>query len=191
MHSLHGKSCHWCAKKNRANILKRENRVRERRGVGRLAELLESRAGRDMTDTLLVGVDGSDGGTRAAEFAAKCAKGSDARLVVAYVIEWSPYSFNTPEENEQRHKRREEEISRAENGVLAPLVGSLTKAGVQAEGVVRHGHAAEVLSSLAGEYSASQIFIGRRGLSKLEALLFGSVAGSLVQVSPVPVTVIP
>ncbi|NNG04543.1 MAG: universal stress protein [Inquilinus sp.] len=144
-----------------------------------------------MTEILLVGVDGSAGGARAADFAAGCAKAVDARLVVAYVIEWSPYSFNTPEENEQRHKRREEEISRAETEVLTPLVASLGKAGVKAEGVVRHGHAAEVLSTLAGEYKASQIFIGRRGLSKLKAMLFGSVAGSLVQISPVPVTVIP
>ena len=144
-----------------------------------------------MTDILLVGVDGSAGGARAVEFAARCAKGGDARLVVAYVIEWSPYSFNTLEENEQRHKRREDEISRAENEVLGPLVGSLAKAGVKAEGVVRHGHAAEVLSGLAREYNAGQIFIGRRGLSKLEALLFGSVASSLVQISPVPITVIP
>ena len=144
-----------------------------------------------MAETLLVGVDGSDGGVRAAEFAAKRAKDGGARLVVAYVIEWSPYSFNTPEENEQRHKRREEEISRAESEVLGPILASLTQGGTDAEGVVRHGHAAEVLSALAGERKASQIFIGRRGLSKLQALLFGSVAGSLVQISPVPVTVIP
>ena len=144
-----------------------------------------------MTDTLLVGVDGSDGGARAAEFAARCAKGTDARLIVAYVIEWSPFTFNTPEENEVRHKRREEEISRAESDVLTPLVTSLTKAGGKAEGVVRHGNPAAVLSALAGEYKAGQIFIGRRGHSKLQALLFGSVAGSLVQISPVPVTVIP
>ncbi len=144
-----------------------------------------------MTDTFLVGVDGSDGGVRAAEFAAKQATDCNARLVVAYVIEWSPYTFNTPEENEQRHKRREEEISRAESEVIRPIVESLTRGGAKAEGVVRHGHAAEVLRMLAGEYKASQIFIGRRGLSKLQALLFGSVAGSLVQISPVPVTVIP
>ena len=144
-----------------------------------------------MTDTLLVGVDGSECGARAAAFAAERAKSGSARLIVAYVIEWSPYTFNTPQENEERHKRREEEISRAESEVLQPLVASLKGSGVQAEGVVRHGHAAEVLCDLAKEHKASQVFIGRRGLSKLQALLFGSVAGSLVQISPVPVTVIP
>ena len=144
-----------------------------------------------MAETLLVGIDGSDGGERAAAFAAKSASQSQARLVVAYVIEWSPYSFNTPQENEVRHKRREEEISRAESEIIGPMLTSLKGQGVEAKGVVRHGHAAEVLSQLAEEEGVSQIFIGRRGLTQLQAMLFGSVAGSLVQISPVPVTVIP
>lgn len=144
-----------------------------------------------MTDTLLVGIDGSEGGTRAAHFAAKRAKESQGSLVVAYVIEWSPYSFNTPQENEVRHKRREEEISRAESDVIGPMLEALKSEGVEAKGIVRHGHAAEVLSKLASEEKAGQIFIGRRGLTKMQALLFGSTAGSLVQISPVPVTVIP
>ena len=101
-----------------------------------------------MTDTLLLGVDGSECGARAATFAGERAKTGSARLIVAYVIEWSPYSFNTPEENEQRHKRREEEIARAESGVLQPLIASLKASGIQAEGIVRHGHAAEVLCDL-------------------------------------------
>lgn len=144
-----------------------------------------------MSKTLLVGIDGSDGGVRAADFAAECAKDSELRLVVAYVIEWSPYTFNTPQENEVRHKRREEEITRAESQVLEPLLANLKAQGIAAEGVVRHGNPAEVLSGLASEFGASQIFIGRKGLSKLQSMLFGSVAGSLVQISPVPVTVIP
>jgi nucleotide-binding universal stress UspA family protein len=143
-----------------------------------------------MTDIMLVGVDGSEASRRAADFAATRARASGARLVVAYVIEWSPYTFNTPEENEVRHKRREEEIARAE-AHLAPLLGELRAAGLEVEGVVRHGHAAETLSGLAAEYGAAQIFIGRQGVSKIAAMLFGSVAGSLVQISPVPVTVVP
>lgn len=144
-----------------------------------------------MSQCLLVGVDGSACCQRAIDFASDRAKASGARLVVAFVIEWSPYTFNTPEENEVRHKRREEEIERARAQVLDPLIARLKASGIDAEGVIRHGHAAEVLVSLAGEYNAIQIFIGRRGHSKMRALLFGSVAGSLVQISPVPVTVVP
>jgi len=144
-----------------------------------------------MTDTMLVGVDGSDSGRRAVDFAMARAKASAAQVVVAYVIEWSPYTFNTPEENEARHKRREEEVERAQTQVLDPLVAALRDSGVAVDSVVRHGHPAEVMCGLANELGATQIFIGRRGTSKVAALLFGSVAGSLVQVAPVPVTVVP
>jgi nucleotide-binding universal stress UspA family protein len=57
--------------------------------------------------------------------------------------------------------------------------------------MVRHGHPAQVLVDVAREVGAEQLYIGRRGVSTLSALLFGSVAGSLVQISPVPVTVVP
>ncbi len=144
-----------------------------------------------MTDTLLVGVDGSECCNRAVDFAATQAKTSGAHLVVAYVIEWSRYTFNTPEENEQRHKRREEEIERAQTQVLDPIVASLKAKGVDAEGIVRHGHVAEVLRDLAVENKARQIFIGRTGQSQLQTRLFGSVASTLVQISPIPVTVTP
>jgi nucleotide-binding universal stress UspA family protein len=124
------------------------------------------------------------------DFASARAKAGGARLILAYVIEWSPYSFNTPQENEERHKRREEEIARAESH-LTPLLAEMRAQGIEVESIVRHGHAAEVLSQIASEAGAVQIFIGRRGVSKIAAMLFGSVAGSLVQVSPVPVTVVP
>lgn len=144
-----------------------------------------------MAEVLLVGVDGSECCNRAVEFAADRAKASGARLLVAFVIEWSRYTFNTPEENEERHKRREEEIERARAEVLEPLLARLKAGGTDAEGVVRHGHVAEVLSGLATEHKAVQIFIGRIGQSKIKTLLYGSVPGTLVQISSVPVTVVP
>ena len=73
-----------------------------------------------MTSSYLLAVDGSPGSQKAIEFAAERAASSGASLIVAYVIEWSPYSFNTPEENETRHKRREEEIDRATQSVVEP-----------------------------------------------------------------------
>ena len=144
-----------------------------------------------MSDTFLVGVDGSECSMRAARFAVDRAKRMDARLVVVYVIEWSPYSFNTPEENEQRHKRREEEISAATEKVLNPLLESIRESGVATEGIVRHGHIAEVMIGLGEEHNAVGMFIGRIGTTTLKTMLFGSVASNLVQTSPIPVTVVP
>jgi nucleotide-binding universal stress UspA family protein len=144
-----------------------------------------------MSDIMLVGIDGSECCQRAAQFAATAARASDARLTVVYVIEWSPYSFNTPEENAERHKRREEEIERARKQVLEPTLAMLADTGVSIDGAVRHGHAAEILAKLAAEPGVRQLFIGRRGHSGLKSLLFGSVASKLVQISPIPVTVVP
>lgn len=144
-----------------------------------------------MSETLLVGIDGGSMSENAVMMACKQAKSSGARLLVVYVIEWSPYTFNTPEENEQRKKRYIEEIEIAQSRVLDPLIERIKQDGVEVEGVVRHGSPAELIIYLAKEHSATQIFIGRRGASGIKQMLFGSVVANLVQASPVPVTVAP
>lgn len=144
-----------------------------------------------MSGKILLGIDGSEGSKRALQFAAKRAQLSGEQVVVTYVIEWSPYSFNTPQENEERHKRREEELQQAERSVIQPALEELQVLSVNASSAVRHGHAAQVLSDLAEEHGVDMIVVGRRGQTGLKALLFGSVAGSLVQIASVPVTVVP
>ena len=144
-----------------------------------------------MSNVMIVGVDGSESGANAAEFAANVARAQGAKLLVVYVIEWSPYTFNTPEENEQRHKRREEEVESARAKVLDPAVDSLSQGGGDVEGLVFHGHPAKTLNRLARDHGASQMFVGRTGGSEFSQLLFGSVSGNLVQTAQVPVTVIP
>ncbi|MDF1670394.1 MAG: universal stress protein [Roseovarius sp.] len=144
-----------------------------------------------MKNVVLLAVDGSEGSERALSHAMSRAKSGGAKVVVAYVIEWSPYSFNTPEENAERHNRRESEIERANSGVVVPAMAKLADAGIEAEGLVRHGKPAETLSAIAKEVGAAQIVIGRRGQSGVKALIFGSVAGNLVQTAPVPVVVVP
>ena len=144
-----------------------------------------------MSNVLLVGIDGSEPGVRAAEFAANVAHAKGADLLIAYVIEWSPYSFNTPEENEIRHKRREEEIETASSKLLTPLLNRLKSENIEIEGLVLHGHPAKTLNYIAKKRGASQIFVGRTGGSGITKLLFGSVASNLVQTAKIPVTVVP
>jgi len=144
-----------------------------------------------MKNKFIVAVDGSPGSQKAIDFAADRAKRGDASVIVAYVIEWSPYSFNTPEENAVRHKRREEEIEKATGSIVEPVAAKLREAGIDVETVVRHGHPAQTIADLATENDAAQIFIGRIGETGLKTLLFGSVAANLVQTSPIPVTVVP
>lgn len=144
-----------------------------------------------MSNTVLLAIDGSLGGERALQYAKKRAKIGGAKVIVAYVIEWSPYSFNTPEENAERHMRREKEIDKATSTIVDPASATLKSDGVDCDTVVTHGAPAETLIKLADKYGASQIVIGRRGQSGIKSLLFGSVAGNLIQTSPVPVVVVP
>lgn len=144
-----------------------------------------------MSKTLLVGVDCSKCSHRALDYAQNRAGASKAQLIVVHVIDWSPYSFNTPQENEERHKRREAELERAHSEIVDPIVESLREKGISARGVIRHGHPAETLNELAQEYGATNIIIGKTGSSRIKSQLFGSVANTLVQISKTPVTVVP
>lgn len=144
-----------------------------------------------MSNKLLVAVDGSEGGKRAVAAAVEQAKETDAGLILVYVIDWSPYSFNTPQELEERHQRRESEIKRAQESILQPAVDGLADSGLEIESIVRHGKIAQTLVNLAKKNDVSQIYMGRLGESKLHSMIFGSVTAALVQSSPVPVTVVP
>lgn len=144
-----------------------------------------------MSEKVVVGYDDSEASKNALAFAIDLAKARGCALVVAHVLEWSPYSFLTPEELEERHKRRREELERAEEALLAPVRKRLADAGVDGETVSRYGHIAETLAGIIKETSASQIVVGRTGHSELSARIFGSVAGALAQVATVPVTIVP
>ncbi len=144
-----------------------------------------------MSNRYVVAYDGSASARRAVDYAVERAKQSGAAIVLAHVLEWSPYSFLTPEELEERHKRRREEMERARTAVVGPLLEQLAKSKLEVTVEIRYGNITETLIALAKEVDAAQIMIGRTGQSTTIARLFGSVAGSLAQISPVPVTIVP
>ncbi|MEE9335311.1 MAG: universal stress protein [Granulosicoccaceae bacterium] len=92
-----------------------------------------------MAQKLLVALDGSDGSKRALAVAVQHAKLAKSDLILTYVIDWSPYSFHTPQELEDRHMRRESEITRANESVLTPEAAALKGSSLNVETVVRHG----------------------------------------------------
>ena len=144
-----------------------------------------------MSNTLLVALDGSDGGQRALDAAVEHAKLTQARMVLTYVIEWTPYSFHTAQELAERHKRRESEIERANTSILEPQVAAVKAQNIEVEAVVRPGKIAATIVELASEHQANQIYIGRRGESLVHSMIFGSVTAALIQTAEVPVTVVP
>ena len=144
-----------------------------------------------MSAKIVIGLDGSGSGERAVAFAKKQAKQiGKCELIAVYVIEWSPYSFQTPEENEQRHKRREEEIAAAESRVVAPAVKAIKADGFSARGVVKHGDVADLLNAVAVEEDADQIVVARTSEGGFASRLFGSSTANLVMTATVPVTVV-
>lgn len=144
-----------------------------------------------MAEKIVIGFDGSDSSQRALDFAVDRAKAIKATLVIAHVLEWSPYSFLTPTEVEERHKRRNEELERAETALISPVLKKLDTSGLNIETRLKYGHIAETLCKIATDDDALQIIIGRQGNSNLTSRLFGSVAGTLAQVAPCPVTIVP
>ena len=144
-----------------------------------------------MPTKLLIGLDGAGSGARALNHAKRLATLiGDCELVVAYVIEWSPFSFQTAEENAKRHQRREEEIQLATSRIVEPAVKQLIDEGYVASGVVRHGDVAETLNTIAEENGAEQIVVCRTSEGGFAKRLFGSSTGNLVMNASMPVTVV-
>ena len=114
-----------------------------------------------MANVLVVGFDPGPAGERAIDFAVNLAKMSGSSLMIVHVLEWSPYSFLTPEEIEERHARRKEELSRAKDSITDPLVQKLSSSGVSVDATIRYGHVAETLAAVAEEAGASQVIVGR------------------------------
>lgn len=144
-----------------------------------------------MSEKFVVGYDGSESARRALDFATKRAQAQGASILLVHVLEWSPYSFLSAEEIQERHRRRREEMERAEAAVITPVVEGLTREGMSVTPFLRYGKTAEILCEIARDEGALQIFIGREGHSALEARIFGSVAVALVQTAPVPCTIVP
>lgn len=144
-----------------------------------------------MSAKIVVGLDGSGAGSRAVSYAEKVARLiGNCEIILVYVIEWSPYSFQTAEENAQRHKRREEEIKTAMERIVTPAVDALAKDGVEASGEVRHGDVADLLNTIAVERGADQIIVARTSEGGIKRRIFGSSTANLVMHASVPVTVV-
>lgn len=144
-----------------------------------------------MSAKIVVGLDGGGSKCRALPFARKLAGLiGQCELIVVHVVEWSPFSFETAQDNAERHKRREEEVASALEQIVTPAVQALNDQGISARGLVRHGQVSEVLDQIAVEEGADQIVIARSTKEGLTERVFGSSAEKLVSTASVPVTVV-
>jgi nucleotide-binding universal stress UspA family protein len=144
-----------------------------------------------MSEVIMVGIDGSDGSNRALDYAITTSRESSQEILLVAVIPHSPHAFLSVREMEGNEKWRKEQTAHAENDVLAPAKARVAAANLTSRTQVAFGNPAEAISKIAKENSVSRVVVGRRGQSQFKALVFGSVSGSLAQISPVPVVVVP
>ena len=144
-----------------------------------------------MPGKFLVAIDGSGAGARALAFAHDRAQREGGSLLLVHVLEWSPYTFLTKQELAERHARRNQELTRAEAAIISPLAAQYLGKGVEIETAIKYGHVTETICKVAVDTGATQIVTGRTGASGVKARVFGSVAGMLAQIAPVPCTIVP
>lgn len=141
------------------------------------------------SEIFIVAYDGSHAAV--VDYAIKRADRASAALHIVHVLEWSPFAFLTPDEIEQRHAKRSEELARADKEVLQPMLDRAKASGIEATGEVRFGTAVSILCDIAKQKNAEKMFVGRTGESGLKQRVFGSVAIGLAQASSVPIVIVP
>lgn len=129
---------------------------------------------------IVVGVDGSDQSTRAAEFAVEMLKGTPGRLVVAA-------AFTSRQELPSSDNKEFEMAATGHCSVVAELANV---AGVANSIVVAEGDPPWVLERVARDERAALIVIGTRGRGAVARILLGSTASFLTTHGTTPVTVV-
>lgn len=139
----------------------------------------------------LVAVDGSEWGERAAKHAVFMAKQTGAAVKFVTVIPWSGYQPMTLDEMAHRPIEKALEEQHAQDTVLKPLAAKHADSGVEIETEFHWGDPVEVIRKRVKDLHVSQVYIGRRGRSRISDLLLGSVANKLAHVIGIPIVLVP
>jgi nucleotide-binding universal stress UspA family protein len=149
-----------------------------------------------MSGLIVIGYDGSNEAGHAIDAAATILRATGA--VVANV--WRPAvvaATSTPLAAPATPLPNDEEdaaLERAARSVAEEGAQRATDAGLDARPEVRCGAGADIgrlLGALADEYEADLVVVGRRGVSRLEAVVLGSVSNDTVREAGRPVLVVP
>jgi nucleotide-binding universal stress UspA family protein len=140
-------------------------------------------------ETIVVGVDGSEGGAAALEYAASEAvfRGARLRVVSAWQMPLAAYGgdFAPPLDPATWEAFRVRAQQVADDAFAA--AGKL-QPSLKGEALAIEGHAADVLLEQGAD--AMLIVVGRRGLGGFRSLLLGSVSQQVVQHATCPVVVV-
>jgi nucleotide-binding universal stress UspA family protein len=146
-----------------------------------------------MMKRILVATDGSEGATRAVEFAAKLAKDSSAELLIVNVVG----GYGLPGEvlhklSQTQNAWFEELLESASGQILSQARDRARAIGVETIKLDScAGEVAQTLADLAVEKGAEAIVVGKRGAGALTRALMGSVSQKLANLATLPVVVVP
>jgi nucleotide-binding universal stress UspA family protein len=142
----------------------------------------------------LVAVDGTLASERVVTHAAELARSTGGELVLAHAVEPSvqqvgdgPIQDGAAAENRLVQESTEAAEQRGEE-VLEQAAARVEGALVTTE--LLYGAPAESVATFAGESGVDGVVVGHRDLSEQQERVLGSVAKRLVELSPVPVTVV-
>jgi nucleotide-binding universal stress UspA family protein len=126
---------------------------------------------------ILVGIDGSENGSRALDRAIELAKSSGSKLTAAVIVDNMRYSsYPSPGLRRQFDQRAKTSAQK----IAASAKERARAAGLEILSMDKNGHPAEKLLSLASEQRADLIIVGRRGVTGLRRFLMGSVSTAVI-----------
>src|SRR5262245_35262658 len=139
-------------------------------------------------ETIVVGVDGSDGGAAALEYAAgeTAFRGARLRIVSAWQVPVTAYGDFAPPVDPAIWDAFRARAQQVADDALADV--KKLHPSLDAEALEVQGHPADVL--LEQGTDAALIVVGRRGLGGFRSLLLGSVSHQVVQHATSPVVVV-
>jgi nucleotide-binding universal stress UspA family protein len=132
---------------------------------------------------IIVGYDGSDCARAALDTALEASTLLGDRVVIAFGYHVQKLGGEVLDYAKALQERAQEVIDHGAHQAEAK--------GAEVESVIIEKHPAEALAELAKERSARMIVVGTHGESPLKGAIVGSTPHKLLQVSEVPVLVVP
>jgi nucleotide-binding universal stress UspA family protein len=145
----------------------------------------------------IVAVDGSEQSEKALEHAVSIAAAAGADVTVVHAVDPAVYSeggdepvSDIPDAEDRLILESEEDAEERGLQVLDDMVTLAAGLGADVETVLLHGDPSVAIPEFLETADADGVFVGHRGLSERYERILGSVAKSLLESSPVPVTIV-
>jgi nucleotide-binding universal stress UspA family protein len=136
-----------------------------------------------MYKTIVLGLDGSDGSSRAVPHAVELAKAGGGRIVAVHVEEQLVGKGAQP-------GPAEEEARSAARSQVEEIEGSGVEVSLDSRSIALGGPG-QVIAEVAEEVDADLVVVGTRGHSSIPGLVLGSVAHRLIHLAHRPVLAVP